>query len=175
MGIYCIFVFMQVIRLRDTGRGKLYTLLKTKDILRFSGEWCIIVWYLTIRQKQMEDKTHEDKTDCTFDRCTALHRHHRMRCEERTCGSNACGDNIRRNHGSRHRIHNRNHRCRVFRGKGTSKNYVFRGWVWGEAPHPALLLFAEKQKGRFLESHKENRRYAIHVSAAFLLPGQLFL
>ena len=23
--------------------------------------------------------------------------------------------------------------------------------VWGEAPHIALLLFAEKQKGRFLE------------------------
>jgi hypothetical protein len=24
-------------------------------------------------------------------------------------------------------------------------------WVWGEAPHIALLLFAEKQKGMFLE------------------------
>ena len=34
---------------------------------------------------------------------------------------------------------------------GTSKNEVFRGGVWGEAPHIALLLFAEKQKGRVLE------------------------
>ncbi len=55
------------------------------------------------------------------------------------------------------------------------KTMFLEAGVWGEAPHPALLLFAEKQKGRFLESHKENRRYAIHVSAAFLLPGQLFL
>jgi hypothetical protein len=37
---------------------------------------------------------------------------------------------------------------------GTSKNYVFRGGGWGEAPHIALLLFVEKQKGRFLEVPK---------------------
>ena len=31
--------------------------------------------------------------------------------------------------------------------------------VWGEAPHIALLLFAEKQKGRFLEMpYKERKR-----------------
>jgi hypothetical protein len=29
--------------------------------------------------------------------------------------------------------------------------------VWGEAPHIALLLFVEKQKGRFLEVPKNQK------------------
>jgi hypothetical protein len=45
--------------------------------------------------------------------------------------------------------------------------------VWGEAPHIALLLFAEKQKGRFLEMPKREKTEIIFLSKGNI--GSIFL
>ncbi|MCR4644952.1 MAG: hypothetical protein K5695_06030 [Oscillospiraceae bacterium] len=37
---------------------------------------------------------------------------------------------------------------------GTSKNYVFRGGVWGRAPHLSHFAFRRKAKWEFLEMPK---------------------